>query len=63
MNPEELLKKGLSELDIPATEAQIETFMALLRELKKEKQFMGRKQILMSDFYQVLENQVGAQIT
>ncbi len=35
MNTEELLKKGLSELDIPATEAQIETFMALLRELKK----------------------------
>ena len=35
MNPEELLKKGLSELDIPATDAQIETFMALLRELKK----------------------------
>ncbi len=35
MNPEELLKNGLRELDIPATEARISTFMTLLRELKK----------------------------
>ncbi len=35
MTPEELLIKGLKELDIPVTEARINTFMALLRELKK----------------------------
>ncbi len=35
MDPEELLKKGLNELDIPATEARISTFMAFLTELKK----------------------------
>jgi 16S rRNA (guanine527-N7)-methyltransferase len=35
MNPEELLIKGLKELDIPVTEARISTFMAFLTELKK----------------------------
>ena len=35
MKPEALLKNGLKELDIPVSEAQINTFMALLRELQK----------------------------
>lgn len=35
MRPEKLLKKGLKELKISPSEAQIEAFMAYLRELKK----------------------------
>ncbi len=35
MNPSELLKNGLKELDIPCSKGQIHAFMAYLSELKK----------------------------
>jgi 16S rRNA (guanine527-N7)-methyltransferase len=35
MRPEELLKKGLSDLGFPSSEEQIQAFMIYLAELKK----------------------------